>query len=247
MVLIQKTTRRDFLKYVGFSTTAAALAACEGPVIKSVPYVVQPEQIRPGIANYYATAVADGFDFASILVKTREGRPIKIESNKEASDFGSANARVHASVLSLYDTKRIQLPKIKGEDSSWDSLRSQVLSDLNSVSEKQGKVVLLTQTFASPTTNKIIKELVTKFPNIEQIILDTVPSNYAVESFKDFYGFEGLVDYDFSKSDFIVSVDADFLEIGKVEVMIQNMSVTEYRTGKLEKEKCQSMFSLKQT
>ena len=207
----ENTSRRDFLKYVGFSTTAAALAACEGPVIKSVPYVVQPEQIRPGIANYYATAIADGFDFTSILVKTREGRPIKIESNKEASDFGSANARVHASVLSLYDTKRIQLPKIKGEDSSWDSLRSQVLSDLNSVSEKQGKVVLLTQTFASPTTNKIIKELVTKFPNIEQIILDTVPSNYAVESFKDFYGFTGLVDYDFSKTRFIVSVDADFL------------------------------------
>ena len=147
----------------------------------------------------------------TFVAVNKKGRPIKIESNKEAPDFGSANARVHASVLSLYDTERIQLPKIKGEDSSWDSLRSQVLSDLNSVSEKQGKVVLLTQTFASPTTNKIIKELVTKFPNIEQIILDTVPSNYAVESFKDFYGFTGLVDYDFNKSHFIVSVDADFL------------------------------------
>ena len=75
------TSRRDFLKYVGFSTAAATLAACEGPVIKSVPYVVQPEQIRPGVANYYATTMADGYDFASILVKTREGRPIKIEKN----------------------------------------------------------------------------------------------------------------------------------------------------------------------
>ena len=73
------TNRRDFLKYVGFSTAAASLAACEGPVIKSVPYVVQPEQIRPGIANYYATTIADGFDFASVLIKTREGRPIKVE------------------------------------------------------------------------------------------------------------------------------------------------------------------------
>ena len=53
------TSRRDFLKYVGFSTAAASLAACEGPVIKSVPYVVQPEQIIPGVANYYATAIAD--------------------------------------------------------------------------------------------------------------------------------------------------------------------------------------------
>ena len=207
----ENTSRRDFLKYVGFSTTAAALAACEGPVIKSVPYVVQPEQIRPGIANYYATAIADGFDFASILVKTREGRPIKIESNNDASDFCSANARVHASVLSMYDTKRIQVPKINGKDSSWDELKSEVLLNLDAASKKQGKVVLLTQTFASPTTNKIIKDLVTKFPNIEHIILDTVPSSYAVESFKDAYGFEGLVDYDFSKSDFIVSIDADFL------------------------------------
>src|SRR5690606_5051129 len=65
------TTRRDFLKFVGFSTAAASLAACEGPVIKSIPYVVQPEEIVPGVANYYATTIADGYDFASVLVKTR--------------------------------------------------------------------------------------------------------------------------------------------------------------------------------
>jgi len=74
--------RRDFLKYLGFSTSAAVLASCEGPVHKSVPYVIQPERIRPGIANYYATSLFDGFDSANVLVKTREGRPIKIESNK---------------------------------------------------------------------------------------------------------------------------------------------------------------------
>jgi len=95
------TNRRDFLKFVGFSTAAASLAACEGPVVKSIPYVVQPEEIIPGIANYYATTIANGFDFASILVKTREGRPIKVENNKEASVKGVANARVQASVLSL--------------------------------------------------------------------------------------------------------------------------------------------------
>src|SRR5690606_14516356 len=92
------TTRRDFLKYVGFSTAAASLAACEGPVIKSIPYVVQPESIIPGVANYYATTIADGFDFANILVKTREGRPIKIENNSLATTDGGANARVNASV-----------------------------------------------------------------------------------------------------------------------------------------------------
>ena len=104
------TNRRDFLKYIGFSTAAASLAACEGPVIKSVPYVVQPEQIIPGIANYYATAIADGFDFRSVLIKTREGRPIKVENNKDAFTLGDGNARVHASVLSMYDVNRLQGP-----------------------------------------------------------------------------------------------------------------------------------------
>ena len=89
------TTRRDFLKYVGFSTAAASLAACEGPVVKSIPYVVQPEEIIPGVADYYATTIADGFDFANILIKTREGRPIKVENNNLEGAITGANARVH--------------------------------------------------------------------------------------------------------------------------------------------------------
>ena len=106
------TTRRDFLKYVGFSTAAASLAACEGPVIKSIPYVVAPDEIVPGVANYYATTMADGFDFANVLVKTREGRPIKIERNDLSKNGGSVNARVHASVLSMYDKNRLQNPMV---------------------------------------------------------------------------------------------------------------------------------------
>ena len=107
------TSRRDFLKYVGFSTAAASLAACEGPVIKSIPYVVQPEEIIPGVADYYATTIADGYDFANILIKTREGRPIKVENNSAEGSVTGANARVHASVLSLYDNLRLKNPKIR--------------------------------------------------------------------------------------------------------------------------------------
>ena len=55
------TSRRDFLKYVGFSTAAATVAACEGPVHKSIPYVVQPDNIVPGVANYYATTMLEPF------------------------------------------------------------------------------------------------------------------------------------------------------------------------------------------
>ena len=101
-----ETSRRDFLKYVGFSTAVASLAACEGPVINSIPYVVKPDDLIPGIPDYYATSIADGHDFANVLVKVREGRPIKIEPNKDSRN-GATNARVQASVLSLYDNSRL--------------------------------------------------------------------------------------------------------------------------------------------
>jgi molybdopterin-containing oxidoreductase family iron-sulfur binding subunit len=65
------TSRRDFLKYVGFTTAAASLAACEGPVVKSIPYVVKPDDIIPGVADWYATTVADGYDFANVLGKNK--------------------------------------------------------------------------------------------------------------------------------------------------------------------------------
>jgi molybdopterin-containing oxidoreductase family iron-sulfur binding subunit len=205
------TSRRDFLKYVGFSTAAATLAACEGPVIKSVPYVVQPEQIRPGVANYYATAIADGFDFGSVLIKTREGRPIKVENNNDAPVLGGANARVHASVLSLYDVKRLQGPKANGSDITWEDLNLQVGAKLKALAATGKEVVLLTQTFASPTTSKIVSDFVAVYPNVKHVTYDSVSDSAALDAFEDSFGVRGLADYDFSKADTIVSIGADFL------------------------------------
>ena len=205
------TNRRDFLKYVGFSTAAASLVACEGPVIKSVPYVVQPEQIIPGIANYYATAIADGFDFRSVIIKTREGRPIKVENNKEAPTLGGGNARVHASVLSMYDINRLQGPKARGEDINWKNFYAEVGAKLKALSASNKPVVLLTQTFASPTTQAIIDNFIAQFPNVKHLAYDTISSSAALQAFKNIYGTNALADYDFSKAETIVSVGADFL------------------------------------
>ena len=204
-------SRRDFLKYVGFSTAAATLAACEGPVIKSVPYVVQPEQIRPGIANYYATTIADGFDFASVLVKTREGRPIKIESNSDAPTLGYANARVHASILSLYDNLRIKGPQANGKDVSWDDFYLQTRAVLKALSESDKEIILLMPTIPSPTSQKIIADFISTYPNIRPVVYDTISSDAALNSFEKYYGKRALADYDFSKAETIVSVDADFI------------------------------------
>ncbi|WP_417619900.1 TAT-variant-translocated molybdopterin oxidoreductase [Oceanihabitans sediminis] len=205
------TTRRDFLKYVGFSTAAASLAACEGPVIKSIPYVVQPDTIIPGVANYYATTIADGFDFASVLVKTREGRPIKIENNTMAVSYGNANARVNASVLGLYDSLRVQGP-VHGEDYiSWTELDKNVMQKLEDLKGSDKDIVLLTQTFASPSTSKLISEFKEKYGNVRHVVYDAVSESAALDAYQAKYGERGLANYDFSKAMTIVSVGADFL------------------------------------
>ena len=206
-----KTNRRDFLKYVGFSTAAASLAACEGPVHKSIPYVVQPEEIRPGISNFYATTIADGFDMASILVKTREGRPIKVENNTDAPASYRANARVQASILSLYDTFRLQGPAQSGSPVSWATLLGQSRQQLDNLQAEGAQVVLLTQSFASPSTQALIDRLTAKYDNIKHIAYDAVSSSHALDAFEKAYGQRALPTYDFSKAETIVSFDADLI------------------------------------
>jgi len=205
------TTRRDFLKYVGFSTAAATLAACEGPVIKSIPYVVQPDSIIPGVANYYATTIADGFDFASVLVKTREGRPIKIENNTLAGSSGNANARVNASVLGLYDSLRVQGPLKDGEAISWSDFDAEVVQKLAGLKDSGKEIVLLTQTFASPSTSKLIAGFKEKYGNVRHVVYDSISESAALDAYQSKYGERGLANYDFSQASTIVSIGADFL------------------------------------
>ncbi|MBC2843512.1 TAT-variant-translocated molybdopterin oxidoreductase [Winogradskyella flava] len=204
------TSRRDFLKYVGFSTAAASLAACEGPVIKSIPYVVQPTEIIPGVANYYATTIANGFDFASVLVKTREGRPIKIENNTDAATNGTANARVNASVLGLYDNLRVKTP-MKGDSAiSWETFMSETTSKLNGLSDGK-QIVFLTSTLPSPSTNTLISEFASKFGNVKHVVYDAVSESATLDAYEAKYGSRGMANYDFSKARTIVSVGGDFL------------------------------------
>ena len=205
------TNRRDFLKYVGFSTAAASLAACEGPVTKSIPYVVKPDNIIPGVANFYATTIANGFDFASILVKTREGRPIKIENNTDAKIGGSANARVQASVLSLYDSTRLQGPTFNGEPIAWSDLDAAVKSKLGSLKNSTKKIAILSQTYASPSTSRLIAEFKEVYGNVDHVSYDAISEDAALSAFEAKYGERALADYNFENAEIIVSFGADFL------------------------------------
>ncbi|MGA9409062.1 MAG: hypothetical protein WBV78_01320, partial [Roseobacter sp.] len=155
--------------------------------------------------------IADGFDFASVLVKTREGRPIKIENNTLADTNGSANARVNASVLGLYDSLRLQSPRKEGNAISWDELDAEVAQKLTALKGSGKDIVLLTQTFASPSTSRLITEFKEQYGNVRHIVYDAVSESAALDAYQAKYGERGLANYDFSKAMTIVSVGADFL------------------------------------
>ena len=204
------TSRRDFLKYVGFTTAAASLAACEGPVVKSIPYVVKPDDIIPGVADWYATTVADGYDFANVLVKTREGRPIQIMPNKEAN--GTTNARVQASVLSLYDESlRLQQVTKGGSEITWADADREIGASLAELRDAEKPVVLLTGTMASPSTDQIVQEFTAAYPNIKHVVYDAVSESGAADAFEAMYGERALPNYHLDKAEVIVSFGADFL------------------------------------
>lgn len=201
------TSRRDFLKVMGFSTAAVALAACETPVNRSIPYVVKPEEVTPGVANFYASTFYDGHDFASVLVKTREGRPIKIESNDvKGLPYTNTNARVQASVLGLYDGARLRGPVVKGKEATWSAADDAVKAAL-----KGGNIRILSSSIISPSTKAVIAEFIEKHPGTKHVSYDAVSYNALVLANKNVFGKSVVSTYDFSKAKVVVGIACDFL------------------------------------
>ncbi len=213
------TARRDFLKFLGFSVAAATVAACEAPVTKAIPYVNKPENVTPGLATWYASTYYDGNSYASILVKTREGRPIYIKGNKDYGiTKGTTNAQIIASVLSLYDSARLTGPTINGEVKTYSSIDDKVIAGLKGAKD----IVLLTNTIISPSVGGAIAELSAAYAGkVKHIQYDAVSYAAMRAANKESFGLTvnaedptsaGIIpDYDFSKAKTIISVGADFL------------------------------------
>jgi MoCo/4Fe-4S cofactor protein with predicted Tat translocation signal len=202
-----KSPRRDFLKYLGFSTAAATLAAsCKIPVKKAIPYANKPENLVPGVAKYYATTYVQDGDVLPIVAKVRDGRPIKIEGN-ELSTFtnGGTSARAQASVLDLYDMYRAKFPIHRTKDGKINELPSFEEVDKQvgaAMAAAGGTTVLLTGTVVSPST----KEIISKYAGLRHVQYDAV-------------SYSGLIlanggkipSFNFGAAKVIVSLGADFL------------------------------------
>lgn len=200
-------SRRDFLKLMGFGVAAVSLAACEAPIRKAIPYVNKPVDIDPGIANYYASSYAMGSDVASVVVKTREGRPIKVEMN-DLSAVGGTTTQVESSILSLYDGERLQNPKISGEDADWKTIDERIKAEL---AANAGKISIISYSNCSPSTKRAVQSLADKYGEVSHVQYDALSFSGLLDAYAEASGSRMMPLHDFSKAATIVSVGADFL------------------------------------
>ncbi|MEK6193840.1 MAG: molybdopterin oxidoreductase, partial [Deltaproteobacteria bacterium] len=164
------------------------------------------------MAKYFASTYFDGEEYASILVKTRDGRPIKLEPN-DRSGFGATGttARVQASILGLYDDSRFKHPSRNKEKISWEMADAEIVEKLASISASGGKIVLLSGTVTSPSTKAVLAEFMKKYQGSEWITYDASSQSGMLKANKASFGKAGIPVYHFDKADIIVSFGADFL------------------------------------
>lgn len=208
--------RRDFLKLMGASIALTASGCIRRPVQKIVPYAQQPEEITLGVPNYYTSTYFDGSDAMGLLVKTREGRPLKIEGNPRFPlNSGGTSVRAQASILGLYDPERLRGPqrnifneKRTNKDTinaNWDDMDGKIAEQL-----KKGGVVVLTGALNSPSTRSIVSEFRTAF-NARHVVWEPITNEEVREGQRASYGDDAVPFYRFDKAKMIVSIDADFL------------------------------------
>ncbi len=205
-----QSSRRNFLKLLGFGMTAATLAACaEGPVKKAIPYVVKPDDIIPGVPNYYASTAPNGIP---VVVKTREGRPIKLEGNPDSPvTKGGLNAIGQATLLSLYDEERLRAPKVGANNSTWDKLDEGVTQKLTEIKAAGGKVRVLTGTVNSPSSVSVINSFLGQYTDGKHVAYDAVSYSAIAQAHALTHGKKAIPTYNLDQAKVIASFGADFL------------------------------------
>jgi molybdopterin-containing oxidoreductase family iron-sulfur binding subunit len=204
--------RGAFLKLVGFGMAGAALAGCNKAAEKALPYLVQPEEVTPGLSSYYATVCGGCSAGCGALSKTRDGRPLKLEGNpSHPLNTGALCATGQASVLGVYDNRRLKGPRIDGQAASWADTDKAVLAGLASAKAKGGKVRILSRSVISPTLNAQIKAFLAGFAGAQHVCYDALSVSAVLDAHAQTHGRRVLPHYRLDKAAVIVAFEADFL------------------------------------
>jgi molybdopterin-containing oxidoreductase family iron-sulfur binding subunit len=201
-------SRRSFLKIMGFSVTALPLAGCvKIPVKKAIPYLMKNDTVIPGVSNWYGST----FKGTPILVKTREGRPIKIEGNdKSTFTMGGTGSQTQASVLSLYDSNRLNSPLVDNVNVEWSDFDMKLKKNLDAAKESGKDIFIVTPSFSSPSEMARLKEF-SKNYGAKHIAYDGTSNFAQVKANSMSFNAIAATEYSFDKADLILSFGADFL------------------------------------
>ena len=207
-------SRRHFLKWAGASTALASLSACtREPIQKIVPYVKQPEELVPGKALHYATAMPfEGFG-VGLLVESHEGHPTKIEGNPtHPANLGATGIFQQAALLDLYDPSRPKATTNAGQISSYPSFLSALEGQLLAIGARHGAgLYILTQSLTSPTLVAQLEELLRQWPEARWHQYQPLSRDNTLEGAGQAFGRPVETRYRFDRARVVVSLDADFL------------------------------------
>ncbi|HMF43174.1 MAG TPA: 4Fe-4S dicluster domain-containing protein [Polyangia bacterium] len=208
-----EASRRDVLSLMGFSLGALGLGSgCRAPVQHAVPLPAASTEMVPGVPNLYATTCGACSASCGLVVKQRDGRPIKIEGN-DASPLtrGGTCAAGQASVLSLYDDARLRGPVWLGNPVSWEEIDRHIKTMLNAGSGDPRAVVLLSQTITSPSALAVLNDFRVAFPSFRHVVYDPMSLAALREANRLAHGAAVVPHFRFDRARVVVGLEADFL------------------------------------
>ncbi len=211
--------RRHFLKIMGASMALAGLglAGCRRwPKENIVPYAHRPENTMPGIPEQYASCFDFGGISQGVLVTSNDGRPTKIEGNPEHPDSkGATDAFTQASILEVYDPDRSRKPTFEGKASSIAAFKEWI----GSYFPKNGKsIAVVTEPSSSPTFNRMRRAFMKKNPQAMWVEYSPLANTNQHSGLASAFGGTWIPVHDIANASVIVSLDADFLGVGPMQV-----------------------------
>ena len=206
--------RRDFLKLVGVGAGGAAAAGCSDHVEKLIPYVVQPEVITPGLPVFYASTCLECPAACGLHVRTREGRPIKLEGNPEHPiNRGRLCGRGQASIGRTYHPDRFRKPQRRGaggalEDVGWKEATAQLAAKISAAGS--GTWVLGGST--GPALSGLLDRFVAAVGAGGRVVYEPFSNDALREASRAVFGVAGRPIFDLTGADYVVDLGADSFE-----------------------------------
>ena len=204
--------RNSFLKLMGASLAMVTANCYKKPLEKIIPYVNKPVEYQPGIANYYATSMVTANGVAPLLVKTIEGKPLKVEGNKNHPLFkGAISIDSIATIWDLYDPDRLRNSSKKNGNGFKKGDSNKFISEIKSLLNESSNIAILSHLKYSPSEDSVILEFLKKY-KAKSYTYDSIGNQHEVlfgESKS--YGKPIIPRFAFDKADLIFSLEADFL------------------------------------